>query len=212
MNQYKAILLLGPTGAGKTPLGELLQKNGLRRTKCHHFDFGSQLRKISSSTRPNGSSGRKSTPKYFTNADIAFIRRVLNDNLLLDEKHFYIAEKILKAFIKDNTVKQNDLIILNGLPRHIGQAKKIDSILKIELVVYLSCTAQVVYERIRRNTGGDRTGRIDDTINDIRNKLKIFRKKTALLLNHYRSLKILIKTIHIGINTTAENILKIIES
>jgi len=200
MQIYKAILFLGPTGAGKTPLGELLQEIGFRNKRCYHFDFGSQLRKVGSAKR---------APKSFTRADIAFIRHVLNDNLLLDDEHFYIAEKILKSFIKDNAIKQNDLIILNGLPRHIGQAEKIDSILKIELVAYLSCTAQVVYERIRHNTGGDRTGRIDDTMADIKNKLKIFRRKTAPLLKHYRALRIPIKTIKVNIQTSAEDIIKL---
>lgn len=201
MSACKAILLLGPTGAGKTPLGELLQENGLRRTKCHHFDFGAQLRKIGSD---------KINPKSFTNNDIDFIRHILNDNLLLDDKHFYIAEKILRSFIKETSVSKNDLIILNGLPRHIGQAEKIASILKIELVVYLSCTARVVYERIRNDIGGDRTGRVDDTMADIKNKLKIFRGKTAFLLKHYRTLQIPLKTIKVNIRTSAEDVIKLL--
>jgi len=29
MRQYKAIILIGPTGSGKTPLGELIERQGL---------------------------------------------------------------------------------------------------------------------------------------------------------------------------------------
>ena len=203
MRVCKAILLLGPTGAGKTPLGELLQKNGLRRTKCHHFDFGAQLRKIGSV---------KTTPKSFANNDVDFIKHILNDNLLLDDKHFYIAEKILMSFINDNSVSKSDLIVLNGMPRHIGQAEKMDSILKIELVVYISCTARVVYERIRNNAGGDRTGRIDDTMIDIKNKLKIFRQETVPLLKHYHTLHIPLKTIKVNVRTSAEDVIKLLSS
>ncbi len=42
----KAILLLGPTGSGKTPLGQALEKKGLAGRRCVHFDFGANLREI----------------------------------------------------------------------------------------------------------------------------------------------------------------------
>ncbi|MCX7427258.1 MAG: hypothetical protein NTW96_16720 [Planctomycetia bacterium] len=41
-----AMLLLGPTGSGKTPLGDLLERRGLGGRRCVHFDFGAHLRRI----------------------------------------------------------------------------------------------------------------------------------------------------------------------
>lgn len=41
-----AVLLLGSTGSGKTPLGDLIERRGLRGVRCLHFDFGVNLRKI----------------------------------------------------------------------------------------------------------------------------------------------------------------------
>ena len=41
----KAILLLGPTGSGKSPLGDELEANGLNGRRCLHFDFGRRLRR-----------------------------------------------------------------------------------------------------------------------------------------------------------------------
>ncbi len=41
-----SILLLGPTGAGKSPLGNQMEQNGIRGKRCFHFDFGHELRSI----------------------------------------------------------------------------------------------------------------------------------------------------------------------
>jgi len=41
-----AVLLLGPTGAGKTPLGEMIEARGLWGMSCLHFDFGANLRAV----------------------------------------------------------------------------------------------------------------------------------------------------------------------
>ena len=43
---FKAVLLVGPTGCGKSPLGQLLERLGLKGMRCLHFDFGKRLRKI----------------------------------------------------------------------------------------------------------------------------------------------------------------------
>ena len=76
-------------------------------------------------------------------------------------------------------------ILLNGLPRHPGQAKAIDAILNVDAVVHLRCPSETVIARIRANAGGDRTDRTDDDPEAIRNKLRIFSERTAPLLEHY---------------------------
>ncbi len=44
-----SILLLGPTGVGKSPLGDVIAQHGLFGRLCHQFDFGSELRSAVSS-------------------------------------------------------------------------------------------------------------------------------------------------------------------
>ncbi|KKK95445.1 hypothetical protein LCGC14_2672750, partial [marine sediment metagenome] len=127
------ILLLGPTGSGKTPLGELLERDGLWARRCHHFDFGRQLRRI---VAAGGGGG-------FTEQDMSVLRRVLRTGALLEDEHFHIAEKILRAFIESRNPGADDLIVLNGLPRHAGQARDIKAIVAIGSVVHLSCTPEV---------------------------------------------------------------------
>lgn len=175
--RHEAILLLGPTGSGKTPLGQYAEQAGLPGRRCVHFDFGQQLRLTAEAAHP---------PAGLTPADVAFIKSVLTSGALLEDRHFYIAEAILRHFIETRTRSTDDIIVLNGLPRHTGQARQIAPLLNIIRVVHLHCAPGLVFTRIRQNSGGDRTGRVDDTTTDILRKLDLFEQRTAPLLDHFR--------------------------
>jgi adenylate kinase len=171
-----AMLLIGPTGVGKTPFGDYLQKSGLNGRRCIHFDFGHQLRIIA---------GHIGLPEGFSREEHAFIQYVLAKGLLLENEHFTLAEKIIDIFLKKNSFTGADILVLNGLPRHEDQAKDLDRIMDINSLVVLDCAAEDVFKRIRLNTGGDRTGRADDGIGMVRKKLGIFHARTAPLVSHY---------------------------
>jgi adenylate kinase family enzyme len=171
-----ALLLIGPTGAGKTPLGDHIEKHGMKGRRCLHFDFGHQLRTIAEGDSPPGG---------FSQKDHAFIKGVLEKGFLLEDAHFHIANKILGLFLGRRSFNRDDMLVLNGLPRHAGQARDIKTVVKIRGLVVLECTAEDVYERIRENTGKDRTGRTDDRLEMVRRKLDIFRERTGPLVDYY---------------------------
>jgi len=196
VNRYRCILLIGPTGSGKTPLGNLLEKNGLNGKKCWHFDFGANLRAIAGQ-RPGA---------RFSLEEISFIKNKLCLGTLLEDKDSPLAQKILDEFIVSYGVSQNDLIVLNGLPRHIGQAKAMAGIMDIDLIVSLSTTPEVIRERIRNNIDGDRTFRTDDSLDEIIKKLELFKERTQPLLDYYRQEGVEIKTINIDSGTKATDI------
>ena len=196
MNKYNAILLIGPTGSGKTPLGEHLESQGLWDRRCVHFDFGENLRRIAAG---NTSAG-------LNDEELNVVVRSLETGSLLKDEHFPIARKILLAFLNEQNVEKNDFVILNGLPRHVGQAGGVDAILDIRIVIYLSCTPEVVVERIAADAGGDRAKRIDDNVESIKRKLEIFAQRTAPLLEHYRRKVAKIKTIEISATTTEKDV------
>lgn len=173
-----ALLLIGPTGAGKSPLGDHIQQRGLSGKRCHHFDFGRELRAIAAAEDP---------PEIFTPAEHCFIRDLLEKALLLEKEHFPIAEKIVSSFLRGRQYEVDDLIVLNGLPRHVGQAKDMDRIVSVRTVAVLECPPSVVHRRIHTNTGGDRAGRDDDDQLLIEKKLGIFRERTEPLIEHYRA-------------------------
>ena len=175
----RSILLLGPTGVGKSPLGNQIEMKGIKGKRCLHFDFGHELRSIAQLGLP---------PEGFQEKDLSFIRDVLEKGLLLENEHFHIAEKIVRYFIRRKDFREDDVLILNGLPRHVDQAQDMAGIVEVRSLVVLECGPEEIYSRIQRNIGMDRTGRIDDGIAMIRKKLGIFNSRTAPLIEHYSNM------------------------
>ena len=196
-SSYQAILLVGPTGSGKTPFGAFCEENGIHRRPCIHFDFGAELRRIAACT---------DMAPGFSCDDLTFIRQVLTEGRLLENEHFHIAKKIIHLFLQEKHRSADSFILLNGLPRHIGQARDMEAIVDVREVICLACRPEVVYDRIRRNTGGDRIGRTDDALNAIQNKLAVFQDRTVPLLEHYRNKGAKITDITIDSDHTAADV------
>jgi adenylate kinase family enzyme len=170
------MLLIGPTGVGKTPFGARLEKNGFGGNRCVHFDFGNELRTVAHHDVPS---------EGFSRREHAFIRDVLEKGLLLENEHFPIAEKVIDAFLLRSGFGRHDILVLNGLPRHVDQARDIDRKMEITSLIVFDCTAEDIFQRIRHNTGGDRLGRPDDGIEMVRKKLEIFQARTTPLVSYY---------------------------
>jgi adenylate kinase len=172
-----AVLLLGPTGVGKSPLGDAIARQGLLERRARHLDFGVELRAIASGERETGA---------YTKDELEFIEGVLERGLLLENERFALAEKIIGLFLELNGFRKDHLLVLNGIPRHAGQARDIARIADIRALVVLDCTADDVFCRLRNNVGGDRTDRADDHRELVGKKLDIFRERTAPLVAYYK--------------------------
>jgi adenylate kinase len=171
-----ALLLLGPTGSGKTPLGEILQQRGLRGQRCLHFDFGAQLRRAVSRNSPDA---------QLTRHDLDFLADVLKSGALLEDEQFPIARRLLLSFLAENAPSAETILVLNGIPRHVGQARALEHLVDVGSVTVLECPSEIVLARLRANAGGDRGGRIDDDLASVRKKLVIFEERTAPLIEYY---------------------------
>ncbi len=193
----EAILLIGPTGSGKSPLGKALEKHGFRGRRAVHFDFGANLREVAALKR---------RPTAFTADDMEVIRESLKTGALLEDENFPIAEKILARFRRARRMKGGDLLILNGLPRHVGQARDLERTVKVILVIQLEAPLEVIRERIRRNIDGDRTGRSDDSLDEIRRKHESFLKRTLPLLTYYRRQGVRVVKLTVGESSTGESL------
>lgn len=198
----RAVLLLGPTGAGKTPLGQLIEERGLWREECLHFDFGSALRRLVARNQPDELIGQK---------DIQLLCQVLESGALLEEEHFPIAGRILQSFMAAAGADRKTCIVLNGLPRHVGQARAVDAMLDVRVVVHLECSSETVLERIRANVGGDRTERTDDDLGAVDNKLAVFNRRTSPLLEHYRRRGATIETVEVTATMTPEEMWELLD-
>jgi len=195
---YDALLIVGPTGSGKTPLGNYLARFGTGKRKCHHFDFGANLRKIAV---------RSASTSILSGRETAVVHQVLNSGALLENENFIIAQKILLSFLRKTGMTAQDLLILNGLPRHVDQAENMAHLAAVRMVIYLACSAEIIHKRINRNSGGDRTRRSDDSPTEISRKISIFHDRTVGLLDYYRSRNVPVSTFPVGIDTRPPDIL-----
>ncbi len=200
--KHAAILLIGPTGSGKTPLGELMAAKGLWGRKCYHFDFGACLRAVAE---------LKPEKNLFSDEEVALVQSVLSGGALLEDQQFFLAEKILGLFLEQSGAGSEDLLVLNGLPRHAGQAAAMDALVEIRRVISLSCTPETVYDRIQANSGGDRSHRIDDDLAAVGRKLQIFLERTSPLLAHYSQTGATIHEVEIGLTTTSAEVIALLK-
>ncbi len=193
----EAVLLLGPSGVGKSPLGALLEESGIAGRRCVHFDFGSQLRRLVAEDRPN---------QWVSRAELVFLREVLESGALLEEEHLPLAVRILQAFLLRQQVAQPALVVLNGFPRHPGQAVAIKPILKVITVVSLECDEETILRRIANDVGGDRADRTDDELSKVRARFRLFAERTAPLLDHYARDSVRLERIPVGAYMTPEGV------
>ncbi len=189
-----ALLLLGPTGAGKTPLGEHLERNGLDGRRAVHFDFGAELRQAAA--EPRGAA-------YLSRRDLDVVRNSLTRGTLLKNSQFPIALKVLRAFAKRRRVGKRDWLILNGLPRHLGQARDIEAEVRIAGVVVLTASAAIIKKRIRSNAGGDRSRREDDRPKATAKRYRDYVMRTKPLLHYYAIHGVPLLRLKVGPWTTA---------
>jgi adenylate kinase len=191
----RAILLIGPTGSGKTPLGHWLGVHGIAGCHCHHFDFGENLRRVAAHMNPE-----------FTPKETSFIENLVRKGALLEDRAFPLAIRILDSFCRNHGVRPEDLLVMNGLPRHTGQAEALASRVRLLALLELQCSADVVWERLVRNAGGDRISRSDDDFLLVKQKLTIFEQRTAPLVAFYRALEVPILQFRVDVLSTPEEV------
>lgn len=190
------VLLIGPTGSGKTPLGESLVNQELGHWRFHHFDFGQQLRNVASGFDSRG---------LFDENERHLIRDILTSGRLLHDEEFFIADRLVRSFLSQLPKEPNrtQIVVLNGLPRNVFQAQCLEKVLTIKLVIVLECDQNVVTERIRSDVGGDRIGRGDDSQDLIAKKYVTYESETRPLRDYYKDRGVPTVQLFVTVSTTA---------
>ena len=164
--RYKTVLLFGAPGAGKGTQGKVLGTiPGFYHCACgdvfRNIDINSELGKI-------------------------FYDYSSKGQLVPDEVTVKMwAENIkARATIGDYKPKA-DLLILDGIPRTLEQAKLMDQHIEVLKVVHLSCKDEnAMFERLRRRALKE--NRYDDADEKvIRKRWNVYEQETRPVLEHY---------------------------
>jgi adenylate kinase len=191
---WPAVLLVGPTGSGKSPLGDELEKRGLGGRRCVHFDFGANLRRAARGEAPE---------LGLLPPELERVRASLASGALFEAEDLPMIEKALRRFAAARVLGQGDLLVLNGLPRHPEQAEALAPLVAVQSVVSLVAEASVIQARIRLDTGGDRAGRPDDALEAVARRLEIFGERTAPLIAYYEERRVPFTVIRVTAGMTA---------
>jgi adenylate kinase len=159
------VLLLGPQGAGKGTQGKLIStEHGIP-----HIATGDMLRTAMAAGTPLGQAVK---PIYDTG------------QLVPDDLMFELIRERLSA---DDA--QNGFVV-DGFPRTEIQAEALDELLEeierpLSVVLEFQLPEEVSLERLRRRS--DEEGRVDDTEEAIRMRLRLYHEQTEPLIEHYRA-------------------------
>lgn len=191
---WPSLLLLGPTGSGKSPLGDEIERRGFAGRRAVHLDFGAVLRSVASGGR---------APAGLLDAEVEAIRASLASGALFEDGDLPMIFKLIEGFAADRGLGAGDLLVLNGLPRHPEQADGLAGGLAVVRVVLLEATVEVIRERMRLDPGGDRSGRTDDSPDTVERRLVDFRERTLPLADHYRRRGVPVHVIPVTASATA---------
>jgi len=200
---WPALLLLGPTGSGKTPLGDEIERRGLHGRRCCHFDFGAKLR--ASASAAAGEAGLSAR-------EIGAVRASLATGALFEERDLPMILKILSRFVETRCSVPGSLLILNGLPRHRQQAEGLAGVLTVERIVRLEAEASVIRDRIRLDPGGDRARRTDDSLEAVKKRLSDYSKRTLPLVDFYQTAGVPVLTIPVTGTMSAPEMYEILSN
>lgn len=134
----KTVLFIGPSNSGKGFFGQRVA----RILGLEHISFGDLVREVGSSTR-NSRLKRA-------------IEQTSRSGGLLEEKH---TKTILKEGLKDKPSG----IILDGFPRTLNQARMLDKIKPVDLVIYLDPPEGLLYDRIESRVACSNCGEVYST-------------------------------------------------
>lgn len=168
--RYKAFILIGAPGCGKGTQGSILGAI----PRFYHFSMGDAFRSMDTRTEI----GQE------------FIKYSRNGELVPDEltvRYFKIqidARADLHMFKPDI-----DLLILDGVPRSIDQAKLLEEHIDVLQLFHLSCPDRnELITRIRKRA--IKSGRLDDANESvIRKRIKTYEDETKGLIDHYSDRK-----------------------
>ena len=164
--KYRTILLFGAPGAGKGTQGKILGTI----PHFYHCACGDVFRSLSA-TDPLGR---------------IFIEYSSRGQLVPDEPTVELWRQFIRSCEKGGRFNpEEDILVLDGIPRNKAQAEMLSDTLDVKAVFYLHCTNfDAMVQRLQRRALKE--NRLDDAnLQVIRDRLKVYDKETKPVRNYY---------------------------
>lgn len=166
--RFKTVLLFGAPGAGKGTQGELIGKV----PGFYHMSTGDMFRALDR----NSEMGKK-FEAYSSKGEL------VPDELTIELWQEYMNKQISDGKFDPKTT----LLILDGLPRTVAQAKVIDPLIDVLAIVHLNAMdKEAMVTRLRERA--IKQQRADDAKEEVvRNRLDVYERETSPVLDVYDS-------------------------
>jgi adenylate kinase len=158
-------ILFGPPGSGKGTQAAYITK----RYDLQHVSTGDMLREEAAKGTALGN-------------EVAPI--MASGNLVPDD----LIVRVIESRLRDADARSG--ILLDGFPRTVAQAEALDEMLarsgkKVDLVLFLDVPDDKLIQRLLGRA--QQEGREDDNLETIENRLDVYHRDTAPVLDHYRA-------------------------
>ena len=169
--RYKAVLLFGAPGSGKGTQGKILGSiPGFYHSACgdvfRSLDLQSEMGRI-------------------------FWQYSSRGELVPDEFTVQLWRNYIKGMEMVNVFHpETEILVLDGIPRNVKQARLLEETVEVAKVVHLVCTDMgKMVERLRRRALKE--NRFDDASDEvIRNRLGVYETETSPVLDYYPADKV----------------------
>jgi adenylate kinase len=171
MMKYRTYLLFGAPGSGKGTQGKTLGTI----PRFYHCPCGDVFRSIDTRTKVGK----------------AFLEYSSKGQLVPDEVTVELWQEAIAAAVDAHKFKPDiDILVLDGIPRNVGQAKIMEQMIDVEKVFHLSCpNRETLFARLKKRALKD--NRLDDANEEvIKRRLETYDGESKPVLNHYSKGKI----------------------
>ncbi len=164
--KYRTFILFGAPGSGKGTQGKTLGTI----PRFYHCACGDVFRSID--TR--------------TTVGKAFLEYSSKGQLVPDEVTVELWKEAIDAAVDAHKFKPDiDTLVLDGIPRNVGQAEIMEEMIEVEKVFHLACPSrETLFTRLKKRALKD--NRLDDANEQIiQRRLDIYETESKPVLTHY---------------------------